>query len=174
MTVVKRSRPSGSRGCSVPAVRRPARDRARGPPDDDGVAHVDPDGEDDGQGDDEEDVEVELGAVGGVAHRAGRDVGPGEEVEERIGDRRQDDPEADDAPPVLGFARRRSRDDRPPRARLPASARAAMSLSLASRDHLHEAVHEADRLHRSAVAVEETETAGHKALPGVAARARGS
>ena len=74
---------------------------ARGPPHHDGVDHVDPDGEEHGQGDDEQHVEVELRAVGRVGHGARRDVGPGQEVEERVQDGREDHPDRDQPPPVV-------------------------------------------------------------------------
>ena len=64
---------------------------------------VDPHGEEHGQRDDEEHVEVELRALGHVGHGAGRDVRTGQVVEERVEDGGENDPDGDQAPPVVGL-----------------------------------------------------------------------
>ena len=81
----------------------------RCPPHHDDVDEVDPDAQQDRQGDHEEHVEVELSPLGCVRHRPGRNMRTGIHVEERIQDGREDDPDGDQAPPMVSLILRRRR-----------------------------------------------------------------
>ena len=87
---------------------------------------------------------------------AGRDRWTEEDRNERRQDHAQDDPRDQEAAPVC-------------RAGSVAPGCAAVGCEDTRLDHVHEAVHVPDRLHRAAEAVDEAGRTGHEALPAIVA-----